>query len=169
MRALAAAIVFLVVAAPAAAASYSGLAKVPAVVWVSDAAPAPAPDAAIRQTGKTFVPALLVVPVGTGVRFPNDDPFYHSVYSTSPENAFDLGLYDTGPGKTVTFSAPGIVDIHCHVHGSMHATIVVVDGPFVQTTQANQRYTLDNLTPGNHVLHVYDGGASVSATPIVVR
>ena len=61
---------------------------------------APQPEAAIRQTAKAFVPALLVITAGTSVRFPNDDKFYHSVYSDSPSNPFDLGLYDNGPGSS---------------------------------------------------------------------
>jgi hypothetical protein len=109
------------------------------------------------------------VPAGASVRFPNDDEFYHSVYSISPSNPFDLGLYDNGPGKTVEFDTPGIVEVRCHVHGSMHATIVVVDGPFVTTTQPNERYELDGIARGPHVLHVWTDGDTVTSTNIVVR
>ena len=103
---------------------------------------------------------MLVVPVGSSVTFPNDDAFYHSVYSLSAGNAFDLGLYDTGPGKSVTFAVSGIVEIRCHVHGSMHATIVVVDGPATRTTQPGERFRLDGIKPGRRTLHVWtpDGG-----------
>ena len=163
---LGAAMVFI--AAPAFAATYDGQAKAPSVVWVTDVTPDPPASLEIRQTARTFVPDLLVVPAGASVTFPNDDAFYHSVYSESPGNAFDLGLYDTGPGKSVRFTTPGVVDVHCHVHGSMHATIVVVDGPFVQTAAPNERYRIDGLTPGRHTLHVWSGG-TVTDRAIVVR
>jgi hypothetical protein len=102
------------------------------------------------------------------VAFPNDDAFYHSVYSVSPSNPFDIGLYDTGPGKLVTFDNPGIVDVRCHVHGSMHATIVVVDGPYVVTTRPGDTYKLD-VPRGRHVLHVWTDGSPVVSSTIVVR
>jgi plastocyanin len=159
-------------AAPAAAASYSATAAHPVVAWITQTGsetPAPVVGAEIRQTAKTFVPDLLVVPVGTSVRFPNDDAFYHSVYSESPSNPFDIGLYDTGPGKSVVFDTPGVVAVRCHVHGSMHATLIVVDGPFATTTAPNQRYTIVGVTPGVHELHVWSGGDAVETTTIRVK
>lgn len=159
----------LIIAAPASAATYTGVAKLPSVVWISDVTPPPVDGLTMHQTMKSFIPSVLVVPAGSSVTFPNDDPFYHSVYSDSPGNAFDIGLYDTGPGKAVRFATPGLVDIHCHVHGSMHATIVVVDGPFAQTTAPNQAYHLDGITPGRHTLHVWTGGSDVSTTTITLK
>ncbi len=154
---------------PAGAATFSGVASAPSVVWITAEVPPLATQPEIRQTMKAFVPALLVITPGTTVRFPNDDGFYHSVYSGSPSNPFDLGLYDTGPGKSVVFENSGIVGIRCHVHGSMHATIVVVDGPFAVTTHPNERYRIDGIPPGPRVLHVWTDGTAVSATNVVVR
>jgi plastocyanin len=156
-------------AAPAFAATYTAVENVPAVVWVTDVAPTPTSDVAIHQTMKTFVPALAIVPVGSSIAFPNDDPFYHSVYSDSPGNAFDIGLYDTGPGKSVRFVSPGIVDVHCHVHGTMHAVIVVVDGPYAQTTTPNARVRIDGIAPGRHVVHTWTGGDDVATATVDFR
>jgi plastocyanin len=164
--------IVLLGAMPAAAASYSATAAHPSVVWITQSGgetPAPVVGAEIRQTGKTFVPELLVVPVGTSVRFPNDDEFYHSVYSESPSNPFDIGLYDTGPGKSVVFDQPGVVDVRCHVHGSMHATLIVVDGPYAITSTPNQRYTITGLTPGPHVLHTWNGTDAVETATIRIK
>ena len=152
----------------AGAATVRGVAAVPSVVWVTGQSPAPTTDSEIRQTAKTFNPAALIVPVGSSVKFPNDDGFYHSVYSISPSNPFDLGLYDNGPGKSVVFANSGVVDVRCHIHGSMHATIVVVDGPYVVTTHADEPYRL-NVSRGPHVLHVWTDGSPVVTTNIVVK
>jgi plastocyanin len=166
---LAFALAILGSALPAAAATYSGVAAAPGVVWITSTAPAPRADASIRQTQKSFVPSLVVISPGSTVRFPNDDRFYHSVYSDSPSNPFDLGLYDNGPGKSVVFENTGVVDIRCHVHGTMHATIVVVDGPFAITTHPNERYRIEGLPPGPHALHVWADGINVATTYIVVK
>jgi plastocyanin len=166
---VACALAFAASTLPATAATYRGVATAPSVVWITGTPPAPDPNAAIHQTMKSFVPSMIVVPVGGSVRFPNDDAFYHSVYSVSPSNPFDLGLYDTGPGKSVEFDTTGIVEVRCHVHGSMRATIVVVDGPYATTLKPGERYRIDGVARGPHVLHVWTAGLDVTTTPIVVR
>ena len=125
------------------------------VVWLSapKAAPKPIEDVLTNQN-RSFIPPLTVIPVGSTIRFPNEDPFFHSIYSTSPQDPFDIGFYDTGPGKTVPFPNPGIIDLHCHIHASMHATIIVVDGPYTQSS--NGTYTLSGVPSGKYVLHAWD-------------
>lgn len=125
------------------------------VVWVSapDAIPQGG-DAEMRNKDRTFIPPYVVVPVGAQVRFPNDDPFYHSIYSDSPADKFDIGYYGTGPGKLVTFTQPGVIDVHCHIHASMHANIIVADGPYALASKGT--YSLENVPTGKHVVHGWD-------------
>lgn len=152
------------------AATFSGALPSPGIVWITGVAPPIAAEQpTMHQTMRSFVPDLLVIPVGAGVVFPNDDAFYHSVYSESAGNAFDIGLYDMGPGKSVTFAAPGIVEVRCHVHGSMHATIVVVDGPYARTTQPQEHFRLAGLKPGRHQLHVWTPERGEVDRTVVVR
>lgn len=47
--------------------------------------------------------------VGAEVVFPNQDPILHNVFSLTPDNDFDLGLYGRGEGRSVTFSTTGLV------------------------------------------------------------
>jgi plastocyanin len=125
------------------------------VVWISAPKSAPKPiEGVLTNQNRSFIPSLIVVPVNSTVRFPNNDAFFHSIYSTSAADPFDIGFYDTGPGKVVTFPNPGIIDVHCHIHGSMHATIIVADGPYEVMTGTS--YELDNVPPGKHVLHAWD-------------
>jgi plastocyanin len=154
------------VALPADAATLHGTFATPSVVWVSDGSK-PAPQTAeymMSNTHKTFEPAVLVVTAGSSVRFPNEDPFFHSIYSNSDADPFDIGFYDTGPGKLVTFANPGVVKVRCHIHGSMHGTIVVVDGPYAETDRDDEKYDLENVLPGRHVVHVWtpEGGEKTS-------
>ncbi|MFP5287913.1 MAG: hypothetical protein ACLGI9_19405, partial [Thermoanaerobaculia bacterium] len=60
----------------------------------------PAGAQAVRPAGepfemvtrrKEFTPRILAVPRGSRVRFPNQDPILHNVFSVSGENKFDLG------------------------------------------------------------------------------
>jgi plastocyanin len=136
------------------AATITGDIAAPSVVWVSTGVPAAPVAAEMRNVDKTFVPDVLVIPAGSVVRFPNDDPFFHSIYSNSDVDPFDVGFYSTGPGKEFAFLEPGVVDVRCHIHGQMHATIVVVDGPWAQSSGPS--FEIDGVPPGPHVLHVWD-------------
>src|SRR5262249_54630828 len=42
------------------------------------------------QKNKQFIPGLLIVPVGSSVEFPNEDPFFHNVFSLFNGKRFDL-------------------------------------------------------------------------------
>jgi hypothetical protein len=49
----------------------------------------------IDQKNKSFAPGWAVIRRGTTVAFPNHDNIYHNVFSHSPGNSFDLGLYNS--------------------------------------------------------------------------
>jgi plastocyanin len=76
------------------------------LVWLEPAAAvrnAPKRAAAAAQLttrSKSVVPHVIAVPAGSTVAFPNDDPISHNLFSLSAGNAFDLGLYRRGAGKT---------------------------------------------------------------------
>ena len=58
---------------------------------------------------KAFTPGVVIVPVGSSVRFPNQDPILHNVFSVSGKNSFDLGLVGAGKGKSATFREAAVV------------------------------------------------------------
>ncbi len=102
----------------------------------------------MRNKDKAFVPDVLVVPVGSSVRFPNEDPFFHSIYATGSPDDFDIGFYGTGPGKVVRFMHPGTVSVHCHIHVFMHGIIVVADG--IAASASDGRLVLQRVPAGTH-------------------
>uniref|UniRef100_A0A832I282 Methylamine utilization protein n=1 Tax=Eiseniibacteriota bacterium TaxID=2212470 RepID=A0A832I282_UNCEI len=129
-----------------------------AVVWyVPDGgAPRPAPVRAEVQTReRRFIPRVTVVPVGSEVWFPNGDPILHNVFSVSPGNRFDLGLYRKGPGRAARFATPGLVRVYCNVHQAMVAYVVVLDTPHVARPTADGAFVLDGLPEGRGTLHVW--------------
>lgn len=118
--------------------------------------PAPAPVAAeIVMRDRRFNPRTIAVPVGSTVRFGNADPIRHNVFSVSPGNRFDLGLYGEGPGRAQRFDRPGLARIFCNVHRTMSAYVMVLDTPFHGTPDAAGRFTLEGLPEGPGTLHVW--------------
>ena len=104
---------------------------------------------------KQFSPRVLTVPLGSRVRFPNEDPILHNVFSVSPNNAFDLGLYRKGAGKEQRFGEPGVVRVFCNVHHDMVAYILVVATPHVASPGADGSFVLSGLPKGAGRLTVW--------------
>lgn len=107
------------------------------------------------QQNKEFVPHFLVVPVGSVVTFPNKDPFFHNVFSLFNGKRFDLGLYQSGQARAVTFNRVGVSYIFCNIHPEMAAVIITVDTPYYAVPNAHGDLVLQNVKEGPYRLHVW--------------
>lgn len=130
----------------------------------------PSPAAAIDQSNKTFVPSLLVVPVGTTIEFPNNDVVAHNVWSNSSAASFDLGLYGGGKSRSHVMEQAGVVEVFCNVHPSMAAAVLVVENDFYAAPSSTGHYEIDGLPPGTYeVLAWMAFGDAVERTTITVQ
>ncbi|HEY7088743.1 MAG TPA: hypothetical protein VH518_11680 [Tepidisphaeraceae bacterium] len=112
--------------------------------------PPPATPATISQKGAKFAPSLLVICAGQTVEFKNDEdrPIEHNVFSRSPVQPFDLGLWRPPTDKTVTFSNPGVVRLYCSIHRLMDGMIYVCPTPFWAKVGTDGKYRIENVPPG---------------------
>jgi len=115
-------------------------------------ATAPVDTATLRQHGERFVPHVLPVVRGTTVAFPNDDPLFHNVFSLSRAKSFDLGRYPRGGARSVTFDRTGVVQVFCHIHSDMSAVTLVLDNLYFAVPDADGRYTIPRLPPGDYTV-----------------
>lgn len=112
-------------------------------------APKPKPGTfSIDTRSKGFSPALLVVPQGSTVHFPNRDTILHNVFSRTPGSTFDFGHYGPGESKQYVFNKPGLVIVNCNVHHNMRVDVVVLATPYYTRPDRNGRYTLAGLPAG---------------------
>jgi plastocyanin len=109
---------------------------------------------------KQFMPRILPVVVGSEVRFPNQDPILHNAFSTSKDNAFDVGLYGSGEAQTVTFTHAGYVRVYCNVHHSMVGHILVLDTPYFTRPGADGNFRLTDLPNGRGDLVIWHDRAT---------
>ena len=107
------------------------------------------------QHNKTFLPHVLVVPVGTVVDFPNHDPFFHNVFSLFDGKRFDLGLYEAGASNSVRFDRLGVSFLFCNIHPEMSAVVVAVDTPYYGLSDRKGNLTIQNVPDGKYELHVW--------------
>jgi plastocyanin len=132
-----------------------------AYVYVENvlAPPVRGQHATIEQSGKRFMPGWAVVQRGTTIAFPNKDNIYHNVFSMSPGNAFDLGLYNSSSeGKTHTFSEPGPVDVYCNIHPQMAASVLVVPNRYYAKVKADGSYELAGVPAGRRKIVAWSPG-----------
>jgi len=146
-----------------------------AVVWLTPMSAEPA-DRPLRpgrftlvQKNRMFMPHLLVVPVGSVVAFPNADPFFHNVFSYFNGKRFDLGLYEAGKSKDVTFSREGVSYIFCNIHPEMSAVVLALSTPYFATANQDESVHLESIPAGEYEMHVWIEGLTQPDLARMVR
>jgi plastocyanin len=137
-----------------------------AVIWLvpadavsgsgsSSSPPSPHAPVQIVQINKSFDPHVLVIQVGTPVRFPNKDPFLHNVFSLFDGKRFDLGFYEAGSSKTVHFDRVGVSFLFCNIHPEMSGAVISVDTPYFAVSDRKGRVSIANVPDGRYQLNVW--------------
>lgn len=109
----------------------------------------------LLQRNKTFEPHVLIVRLGTMVEFPNQDPFFHNIFSLYDGRRFDLGLYESGTKRSVKFDRPGVSFLFCNIHAEMSAVVVAVDTPYFALSDREGNVTIRNVPDGRYQMHVW--------------
>ncbi len=109
----------------------------------------------LLQKNKRFTPHILVVPVGAVVEFPNGDPFFHNVFSMFDGKRFDLGLYEAGSTRAVTFNKPGVSYIFCNIHPEMSAVVIATGTPYYGASNAAGEVAISGVPVGLYMLNVW--------------
>jgi plastocyanin len=141
------------------------------VIFFSDlpaAKPAPM-KASIAQKDEQFAPHLAAVTTGSSVAFPNEDPFFHNVFSLSRGAAFNLGRYPSGASRSKTFNRAGIVKVFCEIHSHMSAVIRIFDHRWFSVPNEDGTYMIDGVPPGDHTLVAWHERIGERRDPVTIR
>ena len=118
-------------------------------------------SAEMVQKDKTFIPHVLPIVIGTTVGFPNEDPFYHNVFSFTRGNKFDLGKYSReSPAKEYKFTnagvrMPGVIEIFCDIHRHMKGYVLVLENPFFSRPNDRGRFRISEVPAGKWQVYVW--------------
>ncbi len=128
------------------------------VYYVPDAG-APRPRAGrfnIYTLNRDFKPAAMAVPIGSTVRFVNQDEVRHNVFSVTPGSTFDLGYQAPGQSADQVLSRAGVVLVSCNVHRSMETDVLVVPSAYAAKVAADGRFVLRGVPAGGGKLYYWN-------------
>ena len=118
--------------------------------------PAPEEHGVVDQFNLTFVPHVIAIQKGTTIDFPNSDSVRHNVLSPPDcPMQFNLGTYDVGVVKHVTFDKPGEIPLLCNVHAEMSAFVLVLENPYFSLTGKDGVFKIENVPSGTYKLSAW--------------
>ena len=131
-----------------------------AVVWLQNL-PAGAkrdwnlPPAKMDQKQCSFIPRVVVVPVGGTVEFLNSDRLLHNVRSVGKENPPFNRAQPHGRAISFVFKQPEILRVDCDLHSWMRGWVVVAEHPFYAVTNDQGEFILENVPRGKYTMQVW--------------
>lgn len=140
------------------------------VYYVPDAG-APRPQAGrfnIYTLNRDFKPAAMAVPIGSTVRFVNQDEVRHNVFSVTPGSSFDLGYQAPGQSADEVLNRAGVVLVSCNVHRSMETDVLVVPSAYAAKVGADGRFVLRGLPAGAGKLYYWNPRGALGVKAIML-
>ena len=141
------------------------------LVWLDPAGKTykkPAAPFTMTTRSKTILPHVVAVPAGSTIVFPNEDPIAHNLFSLTPGNTFDFGLYRKGAGKPHKFDTPGAVNVYCNVHPTMSAVVHVMSTPYYGFADPNGNYSFE-VPAGKYRLTAWNEQGGSAASDLEVK
>ena len=113
------------------------------------------PPAKMDQKQCSFVPRVVIVPVGGSVEFLNSDRLLHNVRSAGKENPPFNRAQPHARAISFVFKQPELLRVDCDLHSWMRGWVVVAANPFYVVTDEQGDFILENVPPGKYTLQVW--------------
>jgi plastocyanin len=125
-------------------------------VAASASKPAPTEPVVLDQKACAYHPAVLALRVGQPLLIRNSDGVLHNVHAFAKSNApFNIGQPLAGVEARRTMRVAETIPVRCDIHDWMQANIVVLDDSFFAVTDADGRFTIDALPPGEYEIEAW--------------
>ena len=129
----------------------------------------PKKNPVILQKNQSFQPPMLAVLQGSMVEFPNEDDVFHSAFSFSPSNPFDLGIYGEGDDQEFQMKNPGVVEVFCNIHDNMQTNIIVLENPYFSMTTNASTYKIEGVPEGTYKITAWLSPDVVKSKTVSVK
>ncbi len=125
-----------------------------------------APEAATLATQRCqYAPHVLATVVGAPLVFRNADGVMHNVHAyRDGETVWDFALPELGATEQRIADEPGVLRVVCDIHAWMEGYVHVFDHPYFAVTDADGRFRISDVPPGQYVLRVWHEGWRVLGT-----
>lgn len=110
----------------------------------------------IDMEDKEYKPRYSTINAGDQIVFVNKDNIRHNVFSSSGNNAFDLGTYGAGLKRAVTLKESGVVKIYCNIHADMATFVAVGNQGLSAETDDQGRYQISHIPPGTYDMSIWN-------------
>lgn len=105
---------------------------------------------------KAYQPGQLIIRKGDTVNFVNSDKIQHNVFSSTGDNAFDLGTFGGDLQRAVRLNEEGVVKVYCNIHPSMAAFVAIDDKGISTAAQPDDgSFEFTNLKHGEYELTLW--------------
>lgn len=141
------------------------------VKGVSGAAPAPAGDVVLDQTGCAYSPRVAVAVAGQQILIKNSDQTLHNVHTyKGPATLFNQAQPQGFPPLKKKFAKSGdVVKFKCDVHPWMTGWVVVVDNPFFALSGADGSFTIDKVPAGKYTVEYWHEKLGTQTVDVEVK
>jgi plastocyanin len=126
------------------------------------------PAAKMDQKQCSFIPRVVLVPVGGTVEFLNSDRLLHNVRSTGKENPPFNRAQPHARSISFTFKQPELLRVDCDLHSWMRGWVMVADHPFYAVTNEQGEFVLENVPRGKYTLQVWQESLGTVKQEVVV-
>jgi plastocyanin len=111
----------------------------------------------LDQKGCRYVPHVIGAMAGQPVEFRNSDPTMHNVHIVPPGSqdatGFDISQPPMAGTERHVFRTAGLmIPVRCNNHPWMEAFLNVVKNPFFAVSDADGKFEIQGLPPGNYTL-----------------
>jgi plastocyanin len=113
------------------------------------------PPAKMDQKQCSFIPRVVIVPVGGTMEFLNSDRLLHNVRSNGKENPPFNRAQPHARSISFTFKQPELLRVDCDLHSWMRGWVVVAEHPFYAVTNEQGDFVLENVPAGKYTLQVW--------------
>ena len=113
------------------------------------------PPAKMDQKQCSFVPRVIIAPLGGTVEFLNSDRLLHNVRSAAKGNPPFNRAQPHARSISFTFKQPELLRVDCDLHSWMRGWVVVAEHPFYAVTNESGEFILENVPPGKYTLQIW--------------
>src|SRR5258705_7939936 len=126
------------------------------------------PAAKMDQKQCSFIPRVVIVPVGGTVEFLNSDRLLHNVRSAGKENPPFNRAQPHARSISFTFKQPEGLRVDCDLHSWRRRWVVLAEHPFYAVTNEQGEFTLENVPKGKYTLQVWQESLGNVTQAVVV-